>query len=221
LEVAVINSLVSPALDAPIQINVYVSACEDFKLGEPIAAGMKQFTLWPTPAPGQQNGPNPNGEPSSNGNGPPFPRPGPPGNGPGSGLRPGFGFEPQSGEMDLSATTGGETDNPTNPESLQTIAAPLPVADQTLNVFFGECPTSIRELNRRYVKTRTEAFGPPATGSLRVNTLRDRGLGYYSGYDPNGIDSDGTNSLTIAVPTFAQYFSPCYAVGEGAQGLNI
>jgi hypothetical protein len=199
---------VSPAPDSSIQFNVYVSACEDFKLGEPVGLGMSQYTLWPTPTRRNQNDGNPNGNESANGNGPKIPPPG---------LLPTIlEYEPQSGMADLSATSGGETDSPTNPEPLDTIAAPTSAADQTMNVFFGEAPTSIRELNRRYIKNRTEAFGPPVSGPLRVYTLNDKGLGYYSGYDPNGIDNDGSNNLTICNVTYAQFFSPCYAGWRGA-----
>lgn len=203
LEINVLNSLVSPSLDSPIQFNVFVSACEDIKFGVPSPTSMKSLTLWPTATVQTQNGPgNPNGKPTK------IPQEDEDDQGDQN-------YEPQSGAVDLSATTPGDTDKPTDPEQLDTIAAVTPVADNTFNVFFGEAPTSIRELTRRYVKWRSEALPVPATGNLRLNTLRDRGLGFWPGWDPNGVDTENTFKCNIVIPAYHHWFMPCYAGWRG------
>lgn len=178
LEVAVVNSLVSPSLDSSIQFNVFVSACEDMKFGEVMSSKMNQFSLYPH-------------------------------------LGRRRDMTPQSGTIDgpaIAGTSTGDTDAPTNPDPIAPISSGGSVADHTLNVFFGEAPKSIRELNRRYIKHRTDVFKPPSFGTIHAIDLRDKGLGYYPGDDPNGLDGGTTTSM----PTFAQWFMPCYAGWRGA-----
>jgi hypothetical protein len=179
LEVAVVNSLVSPAVDSNISFNVFVSACDDLKFGEPSPDKMKKFNLWPTPA----------------------------------------GYTPQSGIIDgtaIAGTSDGNADAPTNPDPITPIALTSAVADQTMNVFFGEQPTSIRELNRRYILHRTDARSYNTGFTSQILKIRDKGLGLWPGFDPNGIDTEGTVPCNIFIPTYAQWFSPCYAGWRGA-----
>ena len=179
LEVNVVNSLVSPALDSPIQFNVFVSACDDLKFGSPTVGEMKQYGLWPTPV-----------------------------------VQANLDYSPQSGEMDMGSS---EVDAPTNPDSIAPIATGGTVSDQTMNVFFGESPKSIRELNRRYILHRTEVFdGPTGANNIQLLSLTEKGLGYFPGWDPNGIDTEQGSSCTITLPTYAQWFSPCYAGWRGS-----
>lgn len=49
LELAVLNDLVSPSIDAPISINVFVSACDDFKLAGPKNINFNSYHLFPLP----------------------------------------------------------------------------------------------------------------------------------------------------------------------------
>jgi hypothetical protein len=49
LELAVLNDLVSPSADASISINVFVSACDDFKLAGPKNSDLSNYHLWPEP----------------------------------------------------------------------------------------------------------------------------------------------------------------------------
>lgn len=46
LDVVVLNPLVSPAADANIQINVFVSMCDDAKFGAPTSEGIKNLSLF-------------------------------------------------------------------------------------------------------------------------------------------------------------------------------
>jgi len=188
LEVAVVNTLVSPSIDSPIQFNVFVSACDDMKFGEVQTDGMNAYSLWPTPPAIRRSQDRPL-------------------------------YEPQSGIVDalaISGTSEGNTDAPTNPDPIQPIASTNAVVDHTMNVFFGESPTSIRELMRRYVLHRQDIFASSATNNAKFVKLRDKGLGLYPGWDPDGVDTESGNSCNITLPTFAQWFSPCYAGWRGS-----
>lgn len=179
LEVAVVNSLVSPAPDSSISFNVFVSACDDMKFGEVLPGRMARYTLFPTPG----------------------------------------DFTTQSGIIDASAIAGtseGNTDAPTNPDPIEPIAPTIAVADQTLNVFFGEAPVSIRDLNRRYVLHRYDVVNTNTNFDAKQLRINDKGLGLYPGWDPNGVDKFNSGiPCNISIPTFAQYFSPCYAGWRG------
>jgi len=183
LEVAVVNSLVSPSIDSPIQFNVFVSTCDDIKFGEVAPEKMKLYGLWPTPV---------------------------------AALR--SEYTPQSGMVDAAAvasTSEGNTDVPTNPDPIQPIAPTAAEADQTLNVFFGESPKSIRELLRRYVLHRVDVREASQTNNSKFLKIKDKGLGLFPGYDPDGVDVVGTDPCNITVTTFAQWFAPCYAGWRG------
>lgn len=181
LEVAVVNSLVSPSADTDISFNVFVSAC-DLKLGEINPSKMKSFGLFPTPEAAQGR------------------------------------YTPQSGIVDsaaMSGTSEGSTDAPTNPDPIKPIADTAAVADQTMNVFFGESPKSIRELNRRYVLHRTDVRSASGLGNATLLKIRDKGLGLWPGWDPDGVDTESGSPCNITIPTFAQWFAPCYAGWRG------
>lgn len=185
LEVAVVNSLVSPSIDSPIQFNVYVSACDDLKFGEVASNKMKKLNLFPTPPEAAT-----------------------------------LTYSPQSGVVDgpaIAGTSEGATDAPTNPDPIAPIAVTSAVADQTMNVFFGESPKSIRELLRRYILHRVDVrTSPNATGNAKILRLNDKGLGLFPGWDPSGVDIENTNPCNITITTFAQWFMPCYAGWRGA-----
>jgi hypothetical protein len=124
-------------------------------------------------------------------------------------------MSPQSGTIDgpaIAGTSTGDTDAPTNPDAITPISSGGSNADQTLNVFFGEAPKSIRELTRRYIKHRTDVFAAPTDSTSYALDLRDKGLGYFRGDDPNGIDG----SSSFVNTTFAQWFMPCYAGWRGS-----
>lgn len=178
LEVAVVNNLVSPAIDSVINFNVFVSACEDIKFGQPSPGEMKALSIFPTPT-----------------------------------------FTPQSGVLDptpMTEVTGGATDAPSNPGAIRPIASQCAIADQTMNVFFGESPKTIRELLRRYILHRTDvAFGPSGINNVKLYSIRDKGLGYWNGWDPFGIDTESGEPCNIVIPTYATWFAPCYAGWRG------
>lgn len=49
LELTVLNDLVCPSIDSPISVNVFVSACDDFKFAAPRNSLLQEFHLWPEP----------------------------------------------------------------------------------------------------------------------------------------------------------------------------
>lgn len=185
LEIAVLNELVSPALDTPIYFNVFVSTGDDIKFGDVSGTAMKALSLFPTPAGVTTND-----------------------------------YEPQSGVVDalaISGTSEGDTDVPTGAESIAPIAATTQVADQTMNVFFGERITSLRQLFRRYVRHKSyAAFATARAIDVTRVQLREPGLGYWPGWDPFGVDTEQGNPCNISIPTFAQFFMPCYAGWRGS-----
>jgi hypothetical protein len=197
LEVAVVNSLVSPSIDSPIQFNVFVSACEDMKLGEVRTDGMSAFGLWPTPPAVGRLAPI---EEESEEELVPV-------------------YRPQSGVVDgaaISGTSEGNTDAPTNPDPIAPIAPTGVESDHTMNVFFGESPKSIRELLRRYVLHRQDIYQVSNSNNAKFIKLRDKGLGLFQGWDPDGVDTEAATKCNITLPTFAQWFAPCYAGWRGS-----
>ena len=58
LELVVLNDLVSPGPDAPITVNVFVSACDDFKFAAPTNSVFANFHLFPPPLESQSGVPN-------------------------------------------------------------------------------------------------------------------------------------------------------------------
>ena len=186
LEIAVLNELVSPALSSPIQFNVFVAACDDIKFGDPSGTKMKSFTIFPILPPT-----------------PPL----------------ATIYEPQSGEVEAMAegTNSPDVDTPVGAAPIAPIAAPCEVSDQTMNVFFGESYTSLRQLFRRYIKHRTYVVLPTANpNDLLQTVITEPGLGYWPGWDPNGIDVEQSFPCNVTVPTFAQFFMTCYAAWRGS-----
>ena len=58
LELVVLNDLVSPGPDAPITVNVFVSACDDFKFAAPKNGSFASYHLFPPPLVSQSGNPN-------------------------------------------------------------------------------------------------------------------------------------------------------------------
>lgn len=180
LELTVLNDLVSPSIDAPISINVFVSACDDIKFAAPTNSKLNNFHLWPEPPVRRvldsQSGPN-----------------------------------TETGDTTLS-------DKPTASGELVSIATKSDPNDETYLVYYGDPPTSIRELCKRYVLTRY--WIPPVAGpdAIQINVLTNKAMPYYSGFDANGIDlaADGTTPITACPTAFSAWFTPMYAGQRGS-----
>lgn len=186
LELLVLNHLVCPSIDSPISINVFVSACDDFKLAGPTNGKLNSFHLFPDPI--------------------------------GDAERQTEILESQSGSPNTETGETTESDKPTGPNELMTIASKSNQEDSTYLVYYGDPPCSIRELCKRYAFTR---FWYPTTANeeaIRVNVLRNKNMPYYPGYDPGGIDrgASGETYMTVGPTSFSSWFTPSYAGVRGS-----
>jgi len=202
LEIDVLNKLVSPTDTGLITVNVFVSMCEDFKVAVPHPDRLDGYHLFPQPNTGALALRGGFSEISNS-----KPKP--------SGSEPGV-LESQSGQE--SAPMADMDNRPTGTSSVQEIGNCGEVADQTMNVFFGESVTSIRELCKRYSITRTWAV-PRTLGTLYgYDRVSNKDIPYYSGYDPQGVDLgfDGATPVTISRPHYVNWFAPAFAGYRGA-----
>jgi hypothetical protein len=122
-------------------------------------------------------------------------------------------LQPQSGVMaDIT-----KSDRPCEAEDAMVMAKSGQQSDATYLVFYGDPPTSIRDLCKRYCLTRVWAPINAATSILRVNLLTNKNLPYHTGWDPEGIDvSVSTRPITTGPKAFHSWFLPCYAGYRGA-----
>lgn len=176
LELVVLNDLVSPSVDAPISINVFVSACDDFKFAGPKNINLNGYHLFPEPLVAQSGNPN-----------------------------------TETGDLTMS-------DKPTSSGEVLTIASKSDQEDATYLVYYGDPPCSIRELCKRYTFTRFWYPPTASTNTVRINGLRNKAMPYYTGYDPQGIDTaaDATTLLTVGPTAYSSWFTPSYAGYRGS-----
>lgn len=110
------------------------------------------------------------------------------------------------------------SDKPTASGELVSIAKKSDPNDETYLVYYGDPPTSIRELCKRYVLSRY--WVPPLAGddAIQINVLTNKAMPYYSGFDPTGIDlaADGSTPLTACPTAFSAWFTPMYAGQRGS-----
>jgi hypothetical protein len=73
-------------------------------------------------------------------------------------------------------------------------------------------------LCKRYCRTRVWAPVNVAPGSIRQTKLINKNLPYFTGYDPQGIETNvaATRSLTLGPTAYHSWFLPCYAGYRGA-----
>jgi hypothetical protein len=107
-------------------------------------------------------------------------------------------------------------DEPLAATQLETIASESAPADQTMNVFFGENVTSIRELAKRYVLTRYWNVVFPEGAGINIARLQNKIFPYQHGYDPKGIDGEQFGVYTHSAMNPISYFHPCYAGYRGS-----
>ena len=107
-------------------------------------------------------------------------------------------------------------DEPLAATQLETIASESAPADQTMNVFFGENVTSIRELAKRYVLTRYWSIVYGASGGINIVRLQNKTFPYQHGYDSAGIDIATHGTYTHSSMNPISYFQACYAGYRGS-----
>jgi len=223
IEVDVINELVSPSASSDISINVYVSMCDDAKFAQPDGEKIKSLTYFrhPTEIPPSEEPLtkeissseepltkeiSPSKEPLTK-EIPPSEEP-PPNEIPPSEEPP---LDSQSGIVEQDGI-----DEPLAATQLETIASESAPADQTMNVFFGENVTSIRELVKRYVLTRYWSIVFGASGGINVVRLQNKTFPYQRGYDSIGLDTASHGTFTYSSMNPISYFQACYAGYRGS-----
>lgn len=182
LEVNVVNPLVSPSIDSSIYINVYVSAHEDLKLGNPDGSHFNNLSIWPDK------------------------------------VVPQSGYVPQSGVTEFSNEIIPESESncPNEGSALQAIVPTKTLRDHQYEVFFGEAPTSLRELFRRYTFTKQYDFdGPPITRYRNIR-LQTSAMAPFYGYDPGASETIGGQPVSICGVSPLTYMMPCFAGWRGS-----
>jgi len=193
LELAVLNDLVCPGIDAPITINVFVSACDDYKLAAPsneLLINYHLFSDGDTRADPSDVKKFPYDEKEV--------------------------LESQSSSPNVETGDTTASDKPTSPSELAVIGSKSDQDDPTYSVFFGDPPCSIRELCKRYTFTR---FWWPVNAngnSCRMTELTNKDMPYHTGTDSGGIDEAiSSGQITVGPTAFSSWFAPCYAGYRG------
>jgi len=204
IELDVINELVSPSASSDISINVYVSMCDDAKFAQPDGEKIKDLSYFRHP----QEELSSRGELIKQGGiGKPL-------------LATHLETIVRFPEEELNSQSGlveqAGIDEPLAATQLETIASESVPEDQTMNVFFGENVTSIRELVKRYVMTRYWFSTFPATSGANIISLANKTFPYQRGYDSQGIDTKQFGSYNVSNMNPINYFQACYAGYRGA-----
>lgn len=194
LELTVLNDLVCPSADAPISVNVFVSACDDYKLAVLNNEALTDYHLFPGGDPGPGLARSGDGESKVS-----F-----------SETDPTI-YESQSAKPNIETGDTTNSDKPTTPSELATIGGRSDQDDPTYSVFFGDPPSSIRELCKRYAFTRFWMPDHAAGNEMRWSDLLNKDMPYYTGSDSGGLDSSGT----VGPSAFSSWFAPSYAGVRG------
>lgn len=107
-------------------------------------------------------------------------------------------------------------DEPLTAVKLDTIASERPESDETMNVFFGENVTSIRELIKRYTLTRYWADFQQTGIQSVFRFFHSRALPLYRGFDLTGIDTNFPRKFNNVHNNPINWFLPVYAGYRGS-----
>lgn len=197
LEVSVLNDLVAPGPEKPVFLNVFVSACPDLKLLGPTEENMANLHLF-------RAGLDRRGDITSDEQGGPDPD-------------CVTLLDSQSGVMPLTENTT-VVDKPTDTRDSLHIGPTGTPADPTYLVFYGDPPSSLRSLLKRYSHTHVWYPVRPTTNeSFSVNFLTTKNMPYFTGFDPAGVDrTTGGRAASLGTTCFINWFIPCYAAMRGA-----
>lgn len=199
LEVLVLNELVSPAADSNIAINVFVSACDDIKFAGPTNEKIRKYSFFKEFSTSQgHQAPVISGGTSSHTRSLPL--------------------HSQSGKLESEQGILPSADAPVGAESLETIGKETAQDDNTYIVYYGDPPTSLRELFKRYCYVRTWVAPNTATDQLQISELTTKNFPFYVGWDPKGIygNKGNTHKVTMGGSHFLNWFTPCYAGCRGS-----
>lgn len=124
-------------------------------------------------------------------------------------------LESQSAETTITDVNKTAT-APVGAPTVMSVSSMSPVNDNMTNVFFGESPTTLRELLKRYVRTRVHVLPASDPNDYTQYILREKIAPFHRGYDVESsqLDQDG-NGFNYVQNTFMSYFMPCYAGWRG------
>ncbi|APG76737.1 hypothetical protein 2 [Beihai picorna-like virus 9] len=126
-------------------------------------------------------------------------------------------FTPQSGEMGASNSmiVAEDINVDSDKTTIEAIVPGGKEVDHQFEVFFGEAPTSLRELLRRYAFSQAICLPHTAASRMEYITLIRKVLPKFRGWDPNGADAYQTVPCTYSNTTLLNYIMPCYAGWRG------
>ena len=183
ISVFVVNDLTTPnpdpAVDASVQVNVFVNMCDDARFAQPTDAALANMSYFPS---------TPSVAPET--------------------LEVVPEADESTAQVQLSAPVSTEVTT-----ELGAIGDPT---DHTMDVFFGEQVSSIRELLKRYCLHSSIAIkGSDANFGMTCRyTIPD--FPYYTGYNPDGPDASVNGNFSYSFMTPLNYFTPAFVAYRGA-----
>jgi hypothetical protein len=183
ISVYVVNELTVPNSTAnnDIEVNVFVSAGDDFEVANPDDGDLKNLS-WYAPQSGA--------------------------------------YIPQAGEGGENVPDSDNTDMENAPMKLEpdeTMAAQMTDADHTMDVYYGDPVTSIRQIFKRYCYSRT-LTSSTQTGWKVVDYIINN-FPLMRGFAPDGVDSVTTptnpTDYNFCAMTMMNYYTPGFVCWRG------
>lgn len=183
ISVYVVNELTVPnsTADNDIEINVFVSAGDDFEVANPDDSDLQNLS-WYAPQSGE--------------------------------------YTIQAGEMGENVPDSDNTEMENAPMKLEPdemVAAPLTDADHTMDVFFADPVTSLRQIMKRYNYSKPLVSSSTTGVKLVDYILNDFPL--YRGYAPDGVNEVTTpvdpTDYNFAKTTWINYWTPAFICWRG------
>lgn len=199
LSVYVMNDLTVPnsVADNDVEVNVFVSAGDDFEVVDPESTNIEGLT-WFDPAVVPTAIFNP--PTRSTRVFPPI-------------MRAREIFEPQSGTSPDEDLTIDENE-PMKLNPSETMAPTLDDTDHTMCVFYGDPVLSFRQCLKRY--NYHSAISPLASGNNIVR-VTNSDFPYYRGYAPGAVHTSVTAPYNYCKMTLLNYLVPAYTCRRGGQ----
>lgn len=235
LQVAVVNTLTTPndAIAAPISINVFVRAGEDFEFANPAEDRLKGMSYFPDiAAPARRNLKVIHEDKET----PDYPRTinkavvayddVPYDLSDFSDIKPQSGETPDNGDQCNMKTDTGNSDEADNapertPAAFEAGEDPLPPTDETLMVYMGEKVASIRQMLKRYMFHEYYAYTAPSGSDLYRVRLKQCQFPTNFGYAASNRTNSVNGGFSYVNMTMFNWLVPCYAGWRGTLRRKI
>lgn len=203
LNVYVVNELTIPnsLVNNDIQVNVFVSACDDFEVAAPDMSELQTASYLPPPT-ATRAGATQAVVPEKPARKPRRQT-----------LQPQGGIE-EAGDKDSTP----EPSTPMHEDVQLTMASTPTQSDNTLSVYFGESIQSFRAIIKRYclhrqfpIDTNNGAIPPGPTTWISHQYY----FPFHRGYDPNGFWTIGSSFYSLSQMTLMNYIVPAYSGFRG------